>query len=74
MTALSPEERAEMKEQGLSPEAREGFAASRRAVVAWERAHPAGIAELLDWVDQIRSLFGDPPVDRRPSRGEDFRL
>lgn len=74
MTRPSAEELAEMREQALSPEAREGFAASRRAVAAWERAHPVDIAGILDWVDQLRSLFGDPPVDRRPWRGDDFRL
>lgn len=74
MTRPTPEELAEMREQALSPEAREGFAASRRAVAAWERAHPVDIAGILDWVDQLRALFGEPPVDRRPWRGDDFRL
>lgn len=68
------EELEEMREQALSAEAREGFAGSRRAVAAWERAHPVDIPGILDWVDQLRSLFGDPPVDRRPWRGDDFRL
>lgn len=74
MTRATPEELAELREQILSPEAREEFAASRRAVAAWERAHPTDIAAILDWVDQLRSLFGDPPVDRRPWHGDDFRL
>jgi hypothetical protein len=29
---------------------------------------------ILNWIDQLRTLFGDPPVDRRPWRGDDFRL
>ncbi|MEB2344075.1 MAG: hypothetical protein OZ948_04995 [Deltaproteobacteria bacterium] len=58
----------------LPASAREGFEASRRAVRAWERAHPLGIEEILDWIDQLRSLFGDPPVDRRPWHGDDFRI
>ena len=74
MTLPTREELAEMREQALSPEAREGFAASRRAVAAWERAHPVDIAGILDWVDQLRALFGELPVDRRPWRGDDFRL
>lgn len=74
MSRSSPEELAEMREQALSAEARAGFAASRRAVAAWERAHPVDIAGILDWVDQLRALFGDPPADRRPWRGDDFRL
>jgi hypothetical protein len=62
-------------DDGILPaSAREGFAASRRAVAAWERAHPVDIAGILDWVDQLRALFGDAPVDRRPWRGDDFRL
>jgi hypothetical protein len=58
----------------LAPSARADLAASRRAVARWERAHPIGIEAILDWVDHLRALFGDPPVDRRPWRGEDFRL
>ncbi len=73
MTRPTREELAEMREV-LSPEAREGFAASRRAVAAWERTHPTDIAGILDWVDQLRALFGDPPVDRSLWRGEDFRF
>jgi hypothetical protein len=48
--------------------------ASRRAVAEWERSHPIGIEEMLDRVDQLRVLFGDAPADRRPWRGDDFRL
>jgi hypothetical protein len=73
MTRPTREELAEMREL-LSPEVRERFAASRRAVAAWERAHPTDIAGILGWVDQLRALFGDPPVDRRRWRGDDFRL
>jgi len=58
----------------LPASARANFEASRRAVAEWERAHPIGIEAILDWIDQLRSLFGDPPVDRRPWRGDDFRL
>jgi hypothetical protein len=58
----------------LPPSAREAFDASRRAVAAWERAHPVDLAGILDWIDQLRALFGDPPVDQRPWRGDDFRL
>ncbi len=58
----------------LPASAREGFDTSRRAVAAWERAHPVDLAGILDWIDQLRALFGDPPVDHRPWRGDDFRL
>jgi hypothetical protein len=74
MTRERREELAEMREQGLSEGIREEFRASRRAVSAWERAHPVDVAGILDWVDQLRSVFGEPPVDRRPWRGDDFRL
>jgi hypothetical protein len=29
---------------------------------------------VIDFIDQLRALFGDPPVDRTPWRGNDFRL
>jgi hypothetical protein len=40
----------------------------------WERAHPTTLESTLDWIDGVRSLFGDPPVNREPWRGDDFRL
>jgi hypothetical protein len=74
MTRPSREELREMREQGLSDEARSAFRASARAVEAWERAHPVDVEGILDWIDQLRALFGDPPVDRTPWRGDDFRI
>jgi hypothetical protein len=68
MTSREPEDGI------LAPSARVNLEASRRAVAEWERSHPIGIEETLDWVDQLRILFGDAPVDRRPWRGDDFRL
>jgi hypothetical protein len=58
----------------LSPAVRREFAESQAAVEAWERAHPVGLAETLDWVDQVRDLFGEPEVDRSVWVGDDYRL
>jgi hypothetical protein len=68
------EELESMREEGFSAEVRAAFRKSARAVAAWERAHPVDIEGILDWVDQLRGIFGDPPVDRRPWRGNDFRI
>ncbi len=66
--------RADVTVEILPASARASFAASRRAIAQWDRAHPVDLAAMLDWVDQLRALFGDPPVDRQPWRGDDLRL
>ena len=66
--------RDEEPDEILSESARRELKASARATEAWDRAHPTTLESILDWVDQLRALFGDPPVDRRPWRGGDFRL
>jgi hypothetical protein len=33
-----------------------------------------GIDDLLDWVDELRAVFGEPPVNRSAWRGSNFRL
>jgi hypothetical protein len=63
-----------LREDGLSEARRRELRASARATTAWESAHPTDIEATLDWIEQLRSIFGDPPVDRTPWRGEDFRL
>jgi hypothetical protein len=50
------------------------FAASRRAVEAWQREHPVSLPALLAWIDSLRAVFGDPPVDLRPTAGDDYRI
>jgi hypothetical protein len=74
MSRPAGEELEGMRQDGLSAEVRREFRAAARATAEWERAHPAGLDEILDWIDQLRALFGDPAVDRTPWRGEDFRL
>ncbi len=64
----------EMRRDALSPEIRAEFRSSARAVARWEREHPQGLGSVLDWIEQLRGLFGDPEVNREPWRGEDFRL
>jgi len=74
MSPLAPEELESLRREGLSGDVRREFAASARACATWERAHPLDLAGLLDWVDQLRALLGDPRPDRSPWRGDDFRL
>ena len=79
MSRLTREQLEEMRADGLSPEIRKAFAAAESAVDAWERERgrsqsQLGIEEMLDWIDQLRQVFGDPEVDRRPWIGDDFRL
>jgi hypothetical protein len=63
-----------LREDALSEAAWRDFRASARATAAWHRAHPTTLDGILDWIDQLRAAFGDPPVDRRPWRGGDFRI
>jgi hypothetical protein len=64
----------QMRRDGLSSERADAFRDSERAVTSWERDHPVDLADALDWIDALRALFGDPPVDRTPWQGDDFRL
>jgi hypothetical protein len=68
------EELESMREEAFSAELRLAFRASAEALRHWERAHPVDVAAILDWIDELRRVFGEPPVDRRPWRGSDFRL
>lgn len=74
MSRQSPDELESLREDGVSPAMRRELRASARATEQWDRAHPTGLAAILDWIEQLRAVFGDPPVDRRPWRGSDFRL
>lgn len=60
--------------EGLSEARRDAFRRAAEAEASWDAAHPIDLAGILDFIDQLRSLFGDPPVDRTPWRGRDFRL
>lgn len=73
MSRLTPEERASLVADGASAERREELRAAERKAAAGSPA-PAGIEAMLDWVDALREAFGEPAVDLRPWRGEDFRL
>ncbi len=68
------EELASLLADGRSEARRAALLASAKAVREWERAHPAGIEEVLAFVDELRALFGDPPVSSAPWRGTDFRI
>lgn len=74
MTLPSPAEQAQILAEAHSESVRANFAASERACEAWERAHPTTLEGILDWIEQLRQLFGDPPVDRTPWKGDDFRI
>ena len=74
---MSPHPREELealREDALSATRRADFERSARATERWERAHAADVESILAWIDSLRALFGDPPADRRPWRGDDFRL
>lgn len=64
----------EMRRDASSPERSAAFAASRAAEERWRREHPTSLAGVLEWIESLREAFGDPPVDRTPWRGSDFRL
>jgi hypothetical protein len=74
VSALPPEELEGLREDGLSAERRRAFEAAALAGRRFDETRPLGIEEILHWIDELRALFGDPPVDRRPWRGDDFRL
>ncbi len=75
MSRPTPEELEALRESGRSADLRRAFANGERSVAEWERGQPAtGLAEVLDWTDQLRRVFGDPEVDRDPWIGDDFRL
>jgi hypothetical protein len=74
VSVLPPEELEELRADGLSPERRREFEAAALAARRFEQARPGGIEEILHWIDELRALFGDPPIDRRPWQGDDFRL
>jgi len=72
-TTLDPQ-LEDMREDGLSEHRRREFRAAAEASRRYDEAHPVGLEEILDWIEQLRALFGDPPVNRAPWRGGDFRL
>ena len=74
---MSDARRAELESlraEGLSAPRRAEFAHSARATARWDRSHAVDVDAILDWIDALRNAFGDPPVDRRPWRGDTFRL
>ena len=65
----------EMRRDTLSPLLRDEFRRSTQAVEAWVQCAPRPSLEAaLAWSEQIRVLFGDPPVERRPWQEKDLRL
>ena len=64
----------EWREHALSEATRSDLRRSAEATEAWDREHPTTLASTLDWIDQLRDLFGEPPVDPAPWRGDDYRL
>jgi len=63
-----------MHEDAFDPERTAAFRAARRATEAWDAVHPVGLDDVLDCIASLHERFGAPPVDRRPWRGDDFRL
>lgn len=74
MSRSGAEELESLREETRSVERRRALRESARATARWDRRHPTDLVGVLAWIEELRALFGDPPVDRRPWRGEDFRL
>lgn len=74
MSAERDAELESLRAEGLSRELRDEWLASARATAAWERRHACSVEAILEWIQSLRAAFGDPPVDRRAWRGNDFRL
>lgn len=74
MTIPCAEELEAMRADGLSEKVRADFRASTLATERWDRAHPIGLEQILDFIDQLREAFGEPAVETRPWKGNDFRL
>ena len=74
MTSARDGELEEFRDDALSEGARRAFRASAEVTARWDRAHPLDVNAILDWIEQLRQVFGDPEPDRRPWRGNDFRL
>jgi hypothetical protein len=68
------EELESMRDDALSDASRRAFRASAEATARWDRAHPLDVNAILDWIEELRMMFGDPKVDRRPWQGNDFRI
>ncbi len=71
---MTREEQREFLEEGRSPEREQAFREAADKMRQWERSHPQTLDGMLDWIDQLRSVFGEPPIDTRPWIGNDFRL
>lgn len=69
-----PRDLEEFRDDALSPATRASFAASESATRAWERANPTSLEGMLDWIDQLRAVFGDAEPDRTRWPGDDFRI
>jgi hypothetical protein len=76
MTRPTRRELEEMRRDGLSAAVRERFHAAESRTAAWasEQRPQRGLADALDWIDELRRLFGDPEPDRTPWRGAEYRL
>jgi hypothetical protein len=64
-----------MREDAGSAQRREEFARSLQAQRGSDVVPPgSGLAAVLDLCDQLRALFGDPPLDHTIWVERDFRL
>lgn len=68
------QELASLREDAFDAARSRDLEASARRCAEWDRAHPVSLEGILDWIEQLRRVFGDPPVDRTPWRGDDFRI
>jgi hypothetical protein len=71
---VTPEELQEFLAESRSPERERALREAAAKLRLWEQSHPHTLDGILDWIDQLRAIFGEPPVDPRPWVGNDFRL
>jgi hypothetical protein len=71
---MNAAELEEMRADGLSEERRIELALAASRGRAWNAPSRHGIQTLLELCAGLRRLFGDPPIDQRPWRGENYRL
>jgi hypothetical protein len=64
----------EFRAEGLSEERRLAFRESAAITEKWDREHPLGLAGVLDFIDQLREMLGEPAVNTEPWRGDDFKI
>jgi hypothetical protein len=64
----------EFRAEGLSEARRRAFRESAAIAERWDLEHPLGLEGVLDFIDQLREMLGEPAVKSEPWRGTDFKI